>query len=266
MIHHYTTIDNLALILESRKIRFTRLDLLDDIKEISGLDNKLLKLSTSIFVSSWTEDHEENIPLWEMYASLNNGVRITMPKDMFKKHLISAFSEQNHGLTGNMDSPFTKEEVFYNGKYLIVNIFDSRRGDFYKKVEYRDDFKCIYNSLIKESVNEVKIDCMWDLGKYKSRKWEFQKEVRFTIYTKVLNPIFKHSPMRQFDVDNIGQWFENPDRYIDVPLSDEEYKNMIITVAPCVSDARRLIVKSLIKAFGLHNDYRESDLNGTIRR
>ena len=86
MIHHYTTIDNLALILESRKIRFTRLDLLDDIKEISGLDNKLLKLSTSIFVSSWTEDHEENIPLWEMYASLNNGVRITMPKDMFQKH------------------------------------------------------------------------------------------------------------------------------------------------------------------------------------
>lgn len=42
MIHHYTTIDNLALILESKRIRFTRLDLLDDIQEIKGLDHQIL--------------------------------------------------------------------------------------------------------------------------------------------------------------------------------------------------------------------------------
>lgn len=62
-IHHYTTIDNLALILESKKIRFTRLDLLDDIKEVAGLDNPIEKIDKSIFISSWTEDNEENIPL-----------------------------------------------------------------------------------------------------------------------------------------------------------------------------------------------------------
>lgn len=266
MIHHYTTIDNLALILESKRIRFTRLDLLDDIQEIKGLDHQILKLDKSIFVSSWTEDNEENIPLWKMYASITNGIRITMPQDMFQKHLISPFAENNHGMTIDMYSPFTKEETFYNGKYLIINSFVNSDANFYKNVEYINNFADKYKSLIQESENGVTIGCIWDLGRYKSKKWEFQKEVRFTIYTKTLNPIFKNSPMKQYDAANIGQWFENSDKYIDVPLSDEAFKNMTITLAPCVTDAQRVIVKSLIHTYGLHNEFKESDLRDTIRK
>lgn len=266
MIHHYTTIDNLALILESRKIRFTRLDQLDDIKEVTGLNDQLLKLDTSIFVSSWTEDNEENIPMQKMYASVTNGIRITMPQDMFQKHYLKAFAKQNHGMNRDMYSPFTKEETFYNGKYQIITIFDSSLPSFYKKVEYKDNFVDTYKSLIKRSNDRIEIGSIWDLGKLKSKKWEFQKEVRFTIYTKTLNPIFKDNPMRQYDADNIVQWFENPDKYIDVPLSDNAFKNMIITLAPCVTDAQRLIVKSLIQTYELCNEFKESDLIGTIRR
>lgn len=136
MIHHYTTIDNLALILESRKIRFTRLDLLDDIKEIAGLDDQILKLHKSIFVSSWTEDNEKNIPLWKMYASIMNGVRISMPQIMFQQHLITPFTEENYQNSRTYYSTFTANELFQNGKYLIINEFDYNGTDFYKAVEY----------------------------------------------------------------------------------------------------------------------------------
>lgn len=265
-IHHYTTIDNLALILESKKIRFARLDLLDDIKEVAGLDNPIEKIDKSIFISSWTEDNEENIPLWKMYASITNGIRITMPQDMFQKNLFKAFAQQNHGMTVDMYSPFTKEEIFYNGKYQIINIFDSNREDFYKKVKYRDDFMDVYQSLIKRSENGIEIACLWDLGKFKSKKWKFQKEVRFTIYTKVLNPAYSEKTMQQYGADNIRQWYENPDKYIDVSLSDEAFKNMTITLAPCATDAQRVIVKSLIHTYGLHNEFKESDLRDTIRK
>lgn len=266
MIHHYTTIDNLALILESKKIRFTRLDLLDDIKEVAGLDNPSYKLDKSIFISSWTEDGEENIPLWKMYASVTNGVRITLSQEMLQEHFITEFQEQNHGINGDFYSPFTKEETLYNGKYIIINSFEPGGKDFYKKVEYEDNCIELYKSMIKQTENGIVIDCLWDLGKFKSKKWEFQKEVRFTIYTKVLNPKYSATPMRQFDADNIVQWFENPDKYIDVPLSDEAFKNMIITLAPCVNDAQRVIVKSLIHTYGLHNEFNESDLKDTIRK
>lgn len=266
MIHHYTTIDNLALILESGKIRFTRLDLLDDIKEVYDLDNPTWKFDKAIFISSWTEDEEENIPLWKMYASVTNGVRITMSQNMFRKNLIKGFEESNHGMNGDIYSPLTKEEHSYNDKYLIINDFSGE--DFYKKVDYKTDPDIIkfYRSVIKRTDNGIEVDRLWDLGKIKNKKWAFQKEVRFTIYTKSLNPKFKDDPSRQYDAEHISQWFDNPDRYIDVPLAEEALKNMTITLAPCVSDAQRVIVKSLIQTFKLQNTFKESELKGYIRK
>ena len=147
MIHHYTTIDNLALILESKRIRFTRLDLLDDIQEIKGLDHQILKLDKSIFVSSWTEDNEENIPLWKMYASITNGIRITMPQDMFQKHLISAFAENNHGMTIDMYSPFTK--ALNPQLHSRSATYIKRNGLLIRKITIKSSrpFQCAYHPL-----------------------------------------------------------------------------------------------------------------------
>ncbi len=52
-IHHYTSIENLALILKNKTIRFTRLDKVDDSEE-AGLSCKNIQLSYYTFVSCWT--------------------------------------------------------------------------------------------------------------------------------------------------------------------------------------------------------------------
>lgn len=49
MIYHYTSIENLALILNSQKIRFTRLDKVDDIEE--STEYKKINVSKFLFVS-----------------------------------------------------------------------------------------------------------------------------------------------------------------------------------------------------------------------
>ena len=63
LIHHYTSINTLALILDSRKLRFNRLDKVDDVKEIDGLTSGFC---TYIYISCWTDEKEESIPLWKM--------------------------------------------------------------------------------------------------------------------------------------------------------------------------------------------------------
>ena len=67
-LYHYTTLETLALILKSKTIRFNRLDRVDDLEEIAI--SKGVKLGQYVFVSCWTKDEEESVPLWKMYAGV----------------------------------------------------------------------------------------------------------------------------------------------------------------------------------------------------
>ncbi|WP_214653896.1 hypothetical protein, partial [Vibrio anguillarum] len=64
--HHYTTIETLALILDSRKIRFNRLTNVDDMEE-ADLYGKY-NIGRFLYVSCWTTNSIESIPLWNMYT------------------------------------------------------------------------------------------------------------------------------------------------------------------------------------------------------
>ena len=77
-IHHYTNIETLALILSSRKLRFNRLDRVDDIREAQK--HKGIDFGKYFFVSCWTYDQNESIPQWHMYTEKMSGVRISFPR------------------------------------------------------------------------------------------------------------------------------------------------------------------------------------------
>ena len=81
MLYQYTSVSSLALILSNRTIRFTALNLMDDLQEQETSDIK--NLGQFCFVSCWTEDAEEQIPMWKMYTTLEAGVRIRLPKYPF---------------------------------------------------------------------------------------------------------------------------------------------------------------------------------------
>jgi hypothetical protein len=75
-IHHYTSVDSLAAILASRKMRFSRLDRVDDLRE--SQTHHAIEFGQYFFASCWTEDGTESIPQWEMYADKKTGVRISL--------------------------------------------------------------------------------------------------------------------------------------------------------------------------------------------
>jgi hypothetical protein len=186
MIHHYTSINTLALILQHGKIRFNRLDLVDDISELEGIAQVF---STHIFVSCWTEDKEESIPLWKMYTPNMSGVKISFPKDLFKKKFVPAFTEENYGSYKDYWGPLSKDETFTDN-YVIFNVFDNPRS-FYKNVIYRDDYAEIYKSFFVKNEKGYEIKNTFDLGVYKKTQWAFQKESRFTLLAQPLLP-FDH--------------------------------------------------------------------------
>lgn len=83
-LYHYTDIEALALILKNRTIRFNSLNKMDDLQEQETGDIK--NIGQFCYVSSWTEDDIESIPMWNIYSSLNAGVRIKLRKFPFKKY------------------------------------------------------------------------------------------------------------------------------------------------------------------------------------
>ncbi len=79
--HHYTNINSLALILKSKRLRFNRLDSVDDVSESHKFGK--FPLAKYLFVSCGTDSDEESIPLWHMYSKGNEGVIISLPKNPF---------------------------------------------------------------------------------------------------------------------------------------------------------------------------------------
>ena len=86
-LFHYTNVEALALILKNRTIRFSSLDRMDDLQEKESSD--LQNAGQFCYVSSWTDDVSESIPMWNMYASMNYGVRIKLRKFPFKRYKIN---------------------------------------------------------------------------------------------------------------------------------------------------------------------------------
>ena len=103
IIHQYTSIDSLALILKNKTIRFKRLDKMDDIEE-AALSNAGIHLGGFMFVSCWTFNEIESIPLWRMYTPTTKGVRISLDKNMFKKHIVTKEDSEKYHIQTNEES------------------------------------------------------------------------------------------------------------------------------------------------------------------
>lgn len=97
VLYHYTSINTLVLILKNKNIRFNTLAKVDDMDE--GITSDLGDVGRFIFVSCWTDEKRELIPLWNLYTPDMHGVRISLPKFPFKKYHYNIgelnFSEQS---------------------------------------------------------------------------------------------------------------------------------------------------------------------------
>ena len=188
IIHHYTNIETLSLILKNRTLRFNRLDRVDDPEESNFISNGV-NLGPYTFVSCWTEAKEESIPMWKMYTKKNWGFRLSVVKE----GLFKTYTEENgfmhNGLVAtNLGAPiqflFPAEVRYSQTKYTPPFLTTDYDGcGFYRKIEYVDDVQQYAGDsvdIIKRPNGQGSICIRFDkVGSYKNKRWAFQEESRF---------------------------------------------------------------------------------------
>ena len=271
-LYHYTSIDSLAMIMSSRSIKFNRLDKVDDLEERT--DSQNVSLWQYIFVSCWTENAEESIPLWRMYSGNAHGVRIGLDADMFEDNVVG----------GSNVPPEIPHEGFLVGKIPAHDLFrkdyfvmsmatrvDPTKGDtlFYCHVNYVDD---VYEK-IRDACQLTMTDATHasyqvsygEIGKYKNKRWAFQEESRFRLLIIPFNPILCNSD----EVSTIA--FNSIHNSVPVPISEyylklkkEALNNMEITLHPNVTASDRVIVDALCAKYAQNATIKPSELTDRV--
>lgn len=278
-IYHYTTIDTLALILKNKTIRFNRLDNgLDDLQE-GNVSSRGIKLGHYGFVSCWTENKEENVPLWKMYTDNGLGVRIALEKDMFKDYYYPEIVEIGDVKFNAKESGWqhtkTPIEDMFSQKHIVYTLLPSNinSNTFYKRIEYVDDIDeelkdCLSIEKVTDQLNRITIRHE-SIGKYKHKRWKFEEETRFFLF---IIPGMRFAMNKDINIE-YNQWLydvwtkniPNTISDYDMHLKENIFDDMEITLSPNIPQAKKIIVEALRDKYAPKAIVKPSDLDGSVK-
>jgi len=244
-LYQYTSMNSVLAILENKTIRFTRLDSLNDLNE--GCCGEYAHLKKYVYISSWSADERESIPMWSLYGRdkkenvLDQGVRIKVPTNLFT-------FDGNGGL---------KEELALNKVLNNWNVVTEVKT---KDIELGEDVKeklkdadlNDYHFTRKEVVGPVKVDYISfanyadrysgilkpgqhpgfysffpkDVGYEKVDDWAYENEYRFWMQYPYCKQIYGSGGVLKNDVS----FTKYP--YIDVFYNEKAIPEMEIMLAP----------------------------------
>lgn len=240
-LYHYTTIETLALILKNRTIRLNSLANVDDLNEGHNDSNPQLKANQ--FVSCWTDDSDEIIPLWTMYSHDMKGVRIKLPSNFHPR--IEA------EITGQCNLGDWIDDV---GKIVW-----SKYGSMLFQVEYVDKHEDLIVNAVKSSKKPTDYTNYnySEIGKRKLRCWEFQREWRYKLFcfngSKEPNTFFASDFFSEEShlsvISNVYDPVENEARFVDIRIDDEKFSKMEVTLGPRVTSGQMIIVEDLLEKY-----------------
>lgn len=240
-IYHYTSIETLALILSSGRLRFNRIDNMDDLREHEGLPDFFAK---NLFLSCWTADPAENIVLWGMYTA-NRGIRIEFPRTFYNNYYEES-SKIPPQYKSALISPLPHSES-YHEKYIFSAMSVDEHG-FWTEVEYCSDAKEKKKSMWHRTEDGMMgTDHHRNLVRYKDDQWAYQKEFRFFLYG--------HPREAGYELP----------LFVDVPINPDVLNNIIVRLHPNAETPSKLLVGALLDKYTTGGKIEESTLNGIVR-
>lgn len=189
-LFHYTSIDSLEKILSNKTIRFTSLSYVDDLDEVETAD--LYRFGRYCYVSCWTSEETESIPMWKMYTPDMQGVRIKMKTFPFKRYSIPA------GSLGNPETFESYIDMINRHSQNLPHII----GAFPQllEVDYTERDELLYPKVRTENTSTSEEIIVEDgkrktitkrnssisynvnhIGVFKRKCWAFQSEWRYKI-------------------------------------------------------------------------------------
>ncbi len=283
MIHHYTSVKNLSLILKNRTLRFGRADQLDDPSEVPFRTDRLGP--HRFFVSSWCQGLRGEAGLWHRYADRDHGVRLSLPRMPFDWTRYAVEFSRMCNIHGHMKKigvkildvvmPFGEETLFGNG-YMVTPTWTDLPNAFGAPVIYVDD-------PITEAAKTVVVDgerltIHGDsnrLARVKGLAWSDQDEYRFVLsaiggpkldyaedparYREAMMDIMESGAKIGFDK------FHPDVPAIFVPFGANAFVGMTVTLGPQISTEDRIMVTQLVHDLAPSASVVESKLRTRIR-
>ncbi len=240
-LFHYTSLEVLALILKNHTIRFYSLDRMDDLQEQESADIK--NAGRFCYVSCWTDDETESIPMWNLYSSIYSGIRIQLPKNPFKA--------------------MNPKEMICSG-YITPQ---AMAGCLLFPIEYTNDKEKLYPTLLEQNDEQFTI-ALGKLGKYKNCYWNFQKEWRYLLHILPVN--LNQNPecsAREFQtVANriLTGTAKQACQYLDMQIRDDAFRDMRIIMSPRFSEGNQIMLDSIIKDYNPDAKVTKSELLNLI--
>ncbi len=258
-VYHYTSIDTLKKIVESKKIRFTRVDKLNDpyegIHQFENLENYSGEARKLIYCSCWTDLKTESVNLWYIYTKMK-GVRIKMKSALFADTL--KLKELKSGFI-----PYSEIEPINCNFLLNQNATQINKiyGPF--KIEYVNELSDTYKHAISHSIanqgreNEFQMNDidLHELGIKKINHWQYENEWRFKI-----NPFETVQGGDEAFKSGWAYGIINPE-YIDIP-----YKSAIeeILLGPEVSEVEKMELEKYLSQSNLNIPLQKSEIQVRI--
>ena len=250
-LYHYTSLEALACILESKTIKLNALNKMDDREESMCKD--ITEGGKYCFVSSWTDEAEESIPMWNMYSGMN-GIRMGVEKNPFMKYKFA--------------DPLLPEQTI--NSYISLNELEDKKLFPYfpeeekilHRVYYTEEEQLLFPTLKKSVETGYHIEYE-RLGKYKRTVWRFQKEWRYIIY---IRPVDLNSYLESVEKGQLiykRNIEAEADLMVDaiyLKLKPESLKNMEILCGPKMSKGDRILLDCLMEKYGSKDSIRESSL------
>ena len=238
-IYHYTSTETLALILKNKTLRFNNAKFVDDPNE--AITKDYVSMQDYVFISCWSNEAIESIPLWKIYGNNCHGVRL------------ESDTKYIH---------FEGEETPLNGIYKVVeNVKKEVESDYfinvwqlnkpsinhYFETNYSDKeriFKKDTSTPTKKSW-EYQVDAAFNT---KATCWAFEKETRFILLGCSLEPS-KAKNNWQLVFNNITEKKRISSRFVDLMLFNDFFNNLTITTGPLQNESEKIIVQSLVQKY-----------------
>jgi hypothetical protein len=269
-LYHYTTVESLAMILKNKSIKLNPLTVLDDSQEERVKDSQ--KFGKYIFVSSWTEDNNESIPMWNMYSNLTSGVRIQLPTYPFEEYLIEPNKLREIMPNANIEFKSAPnfsfvvplDEIFSRQYFVATNI----QNKILHKIKYTNDPEELEPKILYTENDKISVN-MGALGKHKKLIWEFQKEWRYILnfhpmgYQEMYNQPNSIGTVTYMRYNN--EYYNLPFNYYFLKINEESFPKMEITLSPKISDGYKVLVELLQEKYNSLMKINKSDLQDDIR-
>lgn len=269
-LYHYTNVSSLALILKNQNIKFNPLTVLDDAEE-QKIKDRQQHLGKYCFVSSWTNDETESIPMWNMYTNIAEGVRIRLPKNPFKEYLLNeaAFRKVlgNDGYDISGQGYYTvvpPEEIFGTNYFIPTHV----QKHLLKQVKYSDNKDYLCPQIISIENENTNMN-MGSLGIFKNTYWSFQNEWRYLL---IMYP-FGYKEMSEDAISNgnknilmkLYRGDDLPFNFYFLKLDPIKFEDMQITLSPKINEGNKQIAKLLVKKYNPKATIKESDLYNRLK-